>query len=259
MSTERLPKAVPLPEISQHTENIVFGGLGLPVGFDQERVTVNLRKLDYFRQAAGLNAISIVSTAGETEPTDATITSVNEQGAATVGLLGKRVKTPLSSTTLRYPVDNDIMFNRPNAVVKINNTELETRLEEKPEKYEKGAFDIKGRASFLNRAVKRGLAEANFDSSFSMYRGVLTGGWAGAQAFLVKLGVEAPLEALGAGLLGNMWMAGWTSMQYGDGDPIKRMKIFKEHRYSLFYGLTPDRYVAAQGVLTAGKIVKARS
>ena len=57
-------RAVPLPNVSNHTEAIVIEGLGLPSGFDDERLLVNVAVLERFRKAAGIggnraNAVGI--------------------------------------------------------------------------------------------------------------------------------------------------------------------------------------------------------
>lgn len=254
----RLPAQVPLPEVAQHTEDIVFGGLGLPVGFDQERLLINVRALDRFRKVAGLDTISIVADQGEAEPTDPGVTGVDSQGTATIGLAAKRTRKPLVSGKLQYPIPNNEVFGRPDGVVKVDNTELESRLEAKPKKYPKGPFDAKGRGKFLNAAVKRGLSEVNFDTSFSFTKGILAGSWVGSNAFtFFELGVPLPV-VIASGVGANGLLASLNA--YGHAADSQEFKqFFMHHRHSLFYGITPDRYIAAQGILSARRLIKARS
>ena len=152
--SDRLPARVPLPEVPQYTEDVVFGGIGLPVGFDQERLLVNLRALDRFRKVAGLNTISVVASQEDGEAVDPGIDAVDSQGTATISWAAKRTKKPLATSSVQYSVPNSEVYGRPEGVVRINNAELEKRIEAKPQRYPKGVFDAKARGKFLNLALK---------------------------------------------------------------------------------------------------------
>jgi len=58
--------------------------------------------------------------------------------------------------------------------------------------------------------------------------------------------------------ISNSSMAGIYAMQLAN-DPQEARQIFMHHRHSLFYGVNPDRYVAAQGLLASRKLIKARA
>lgn len=58
---------VPLPDVPEYTDDIIFGNLGLPSGFDQERLLVNIRGMQRVRAAALMGSISIVSERGEAQ------------------------------------------------------------------------------------------------------------------------------------------------------------------------------------------------
>ena len=49
-----LPTHVPLPEVENYTDHVVFGNMNLPVGFDEERLLVNLRAFRRVQRVAGL-------------------------------------------------------------------------------------------------------------------------------------------------------------------------------------------------------------
>lgn len=59
MSAEISLRAVPLPEVPEYTEDLVFGHLGLPQGFDESRLLVNIAAFNSVRKAGGLGSISI--------------------------------------------------------------------------------------------------------------------------------------------------------------------------------------------------------
>lgn len=47
-------KYVPLPEVSEHTDRIVVGELGLPVGFDLDRLELHVPRVELICQIAGI-------------------------------------------------------------------------------------------------------------------------------------------------------------------------------------------------------------
>jgi hypothetical protein len=257
MLGSKLPTRVPLPEVPHYTEDIVFGGLGLPVGFDQSSLIVNLRSFDRIRKVAGLATVNVFAASSDQEQFDAGITGVGSQGTATVGLAGKRTKKPVASGAVDY--HNSALQDigaTPSATIKIDNTEIETRIEE-GEKYKKGVFDQQARAKFLNKAIKRGLSEAGFSASFN--RGSLA-----FSAFTYAAWVPThpfgftPLEsAVLAGPIVNpaisIAVSAWQSMHTGE----DMKQLMREFRYSLFAGCTPDRYVAGSELIAASKLIRA--
>lgn len=263
MPETKLPTRVPLPEVSSYTEDITFGALGLPQGFDQSSLIVSLRSFDRIRKVAGLDTINIFAASGATEPLDAGISSVDAQGTATIGLAAKRKKKPLVSGSVNFgDLELSELFSRPDAAIKVDNTELETRIEEGG-KYQKGVADPKARAIFLNRAVKRGLSEASHSASFNPAKLV----WSGL-SFSVSAGLALPATNFADRLplnvmLGSLFTETLTVFSFGvinsglhGGKPTD---YIKHARYSLFFGITPDRYVATAGLLAASKLIRARA
>lgn len=259
MRLNKIPSDVPLPEIPRHTEEVIFGGLGLPVGFDQERLRVNLRAFERIRLTAGLGTVSIVAVESEAEPTDAGVTSIDKQGAATASFAGKRHRKPLASGLVSEPQNNMGLLCLPESTtVRLDNTEIESRIEESG-RYKKGVFDATARAKYLNRAIKSGLSEASFDASFAKHRLIFSSMVYGAMPvdammFNIPLGLAMSVTGFG----NNVLAAGFFSAIVGDGMEEK-LKVFAHYRHSLFFGVTPDRWIMARGMLTTSKLVKARA
>jgi hypothetical protein len=260
MSEPKLPTRVPLPEVPHYSEDIVFGALGLPVGFDQSRLLVSLRSFDRIRKVAGLETVSVFAASHEPELHDAGISSVSDSGVATVGLAGKRRKKPIMSASLDYGGSNLMgIFCKPDVAIKVNNAEIEARIEESG-KYQKGVFDPQARARFLNRAVIRGLSEANFSASFSQSRFLLSAGSygpIGLNATLSHLPI-LPVEAVPAfGVAIELFVySGWAKSISTNRQEMKQ--LMRQGRYSMFMGFTPDRYIAGGGLIAASKLIRAR-
>ncbi len=255
MSETKLPTRVPLPEVPHYTEDIVFGALGLPVGFDQSELLVNLKSFDRIRKVAGLEMVSVFAAGDEHIQFDPEISSVDSKGTATVSLAGKRKKQPIVSDSLNYQGSNPMgVVGKPDVAIKVNNVEIETRIDEGG-KYEKGAFDPQARAKFLNKAVIRGLYEANFSASISAPRLAI----AAAQGMLLPdiLFLNTPVEIIPvAGLAADLA----TKVIFASkSNTVEEMQYsLRQCRYSFFLGITPDRYLAGAAAIAASKLIRAR-
>ena len=260
MLQARLGSAVPLPEIPQHTEDIVFGTLGLPIGFDQERVLVNLRAIERVRRVAGFSVISVVSRDQSSELSDPGVTAVDASGTATMGQAAKRRRQPLSVARLSYHDPDPLLHDFPDLTIHVDKSELENRVEEERDRYKQGAFDVQGRARYLNTAIGQGLVDASFDANLNLEKLGLTVGLYGAMTMgEFAYGMPRPFVfALfaGAGVGLGAFPAIHAMMKLKDKD--ERAFALKQWRYSMFFGLTPDRFLAARGLITASRFVKAR-
>lgn len=157
-----LPSAVPLPEVCHYEEQtqVVFGNLGLPQGFDEERLIVNLKRIDQIRRWAGLGTISITSETGTNEPYDITVTSVDSDGAITSGKVGKRTAKPIGQTTVDTQTALQSLMTDPNTHIKRDTTESQERIRE-AHMDNRGELSPKAQAAMLNACVKRGLYTAS--------------------------------------------------------------------------------------------------
>jgi hypothetical protein len=257
---QKLPRRVALPEVSRYTEDIVFGGLDFPLGFDQSSLIVSLRSFDRIRKVAGLGTINVFAANSEAEPFDTGVTGVDAQGAATMGMAGKRRKKPVASSSLDFShseMGGRVLLGKPDAIIKVDNTEVEKQIEENG-RYKKGVFDPKARAVFLNKAVTKGLSEANFSASFSVPKLALSG--INYSIALAMLAPDQPPEVILAnGLLAQMLVSGLYGFVHSMERGGKPIDYIKQGRFSLFYGLTPDRYLAGNGLIAASKLIRARS
>jgi hypothetical protein len=261
MSKDKLPKAVPLPEVPHYTEDIIFGGLGFPVGFDQSSLIVNLRHINRIRSIAGLQVVSMFATGTNDEPLDMGISNIDDQGTATVGFAAKRHKKPIQTSSLDYGHSLGPFLGQPDLAIKVNNTELEKRIEE-TDKYPKGVFDSKARAKFLNKALKRGLADASFEASFSKFKVALSASFYPlgflASHSLVSTSSERIIGTGNFGLIDELFAALMTASLVQRSSSSTLSENLKSLRLSLFMGATPDRFIAASALLSTKKVIEAK-
>jgi hypothetical protein len=256
MSRADIPALVPLPDISTYSDMVTFGNLGLPVGFDDERVLVNLRAINRVRSIAGLGGVSIIGERGDTSTYDYNVTSMDTSGSATFGAVSKQNKTPLAQGNLTFDSGSS-SFGKPEVNIALNTSEAEERI--KTQHGLSGLYEAKPRAKYLNSAVKQGLADAVVDANIDKEKFKITARAYGFFAGLGLIGGGGVPRALAVGfiagpVLTNLNVFRTASMQY----PEDAMEIWKEYRQSAFIGMSLDRLVAASGVLKASRIIKAK-
>ena len=160
--TEKIPRTVPLPYVADYTDDIVLGNLGLPVGFDDERLLVNLRGINHIRRLAGLGKTSIVGERGDTTSYDYDITSFDTSGTATFGAKSKINRVNLVSEGVKFPTASTL-YGKPEVTIKLNSAEIDERI--RLHHGTNGLFEAKPRAKLLNSAVQNGLASAAIDAN----------------------------------------------------------------------------------------------
>ncbi|OVE78819.1 hypothetical protein BVY00_01750 [bacterium G20] len=266
MSKDRLPNRVPLPDVPQHTEDIVFGYLGLPTGFDEERILVNLRAIGRVRSAAGLGVISVTSYRGESQPYDIQISDVDSSGTATTSVIAKRHEKPLANGSVRYPTGSS-SYDYPDAFIKIDSTELEARIDE-DDSYKRGVFDTLAQAKFLDNGLRQGLRQASRDATFDKIKLFNSAQYYGLISLLAEFASSRPPEIVigafvAAGPIMRNLRALVANLSTFDKDKgIHSMQDFRDMsqrlRQSFFVGCEPDRFVAASGIITASRIIKSR-
>jgi hypothetical protein len=263
--SEKLPTSVTLPDIATYTSDIIFGNLGLPVGFDEERLVVSLRSIERVRSIAGLGTLSIAAERGETRDFDYSSVGVSPSGAAFLGAYRKQPKKPLSRTDIHFPLGSG--YDQPAVSITISNTEAEERIYDQGDRYERGVFSPEARARFMHASIKKGLREASLMANFDLqklrqatiYYGVLLGlsGLFGANE--KKL---IPATLLFGPVLKNISSAQMVidynlrkpkEEELGVRDTLKRL------RQSFFVGPALDRIVMANAVISPGKLIKALS
>ncbi len=123
MSDVKIPRAIPLPEVGEYTDDVIFGNLGLPVGFDDERLLVNLRGINRIRAIAGLGTVSIVGERGDISTYDYDVTGSND-GAATLGAVSKQPKVKSSNGSVEFRFGSSL-YGDADTTVAVNNSEIE--------------------------------------------------------------------------------------------------------------------------------------
>ncbi|HVX23875.1 MAG TPA: hypothetical protein VG992_00835 [Candidatus Saccharimonadales bacterium] len=259
----KLPRLVSLPEVSEYTDNVVFGNLGLPVGFDDERLQVNLRAFRRVQRVAGLATVSVVSAAGERDQFDFNISGVDADGAATMRGAAKRHKQPLSTGNTQFPADTT-MFDNPDVIIKVNTGEVEARTQTS-EKYKKGLLDPKAQARFLDKAVRRGLTEASWHANVDKFKigyGLRTYGMFAGLALLGGSDIErtVPFVLGAAPVLTNLGVVIAIHERYMRGTQTEGgLETWRRFRQTFFAGCAFDRFLGGAGLATNSKFIKSRS
>ncbi len=165
MSREKLPSFVPIHEVQEYTDSIVVHNLGLPVGFDEEQLEINLSGLARTAKMAGLGHLSIIGFRGDTTEHGIGVGSVFGDGTASAMKISTMTKAKLHD----IDIEND-GFGTPreyhwkNAVLKINNAEVEDRIRTDGDKWPRQQFDAQGRAKYMDKSLKGALSSAAYES-----------------------------------------------------------------------------------------------
>lgn len=172
MSRHELPVGfIAIPEVSDHTDHVRIDSLGLPVGFDESQLGVNLRALDGVRRIISANTLRIAS-ADDTSTPLSIKGSINSDGSlASSSYASAEKKAPstsrLDGKTVTVSLDSTAISDKyPELTKNIRSAEL--------------------RAQILNKAIKPGLSHGAY-KSLELNNSY----WAGFTAFLLSIGVAA--------------------------------------------------------------------
>lgn len=265
MLTAAIPRKVPLPELGNYTDEVVFGNLGLPVGFDQERLLVNLRVINRVRAAAGLGIIAASTESPGTSPQDMAVLGLDGSGAATMGAVSKRQQQRLSRSDLTFPRPSSA-FGRPDVKIRINKSEIQERIREK--NGVEGEYSPKPVAKYLNAALKQGLESAIVDANFDMHKLHAAIPAYSATGILIalnsKLTGSDPAElALQTVVATPVLMSGTilflAEIAHLQGKIDNPLELWKQFRKSLFFGPTPDRALAGAAMLNTARIISVQN
>lgn len=150
MSNNDLPRGyVALPEVVELTDQVRIDSLGLPVGFDEERLGVNIRSLDGVRRVIGVNTLRITCESS---------TSLAHTVNGTMHADGSLAASSTVSAEKRAPSSGSAAANV--ASVKIDSATFD-------EKYPELVRQVrspKARADLLSKAIRPGLSAAAFKS-----------------------------------------------------------------------------------------------
>lgn len=269
----KLPKVVPLPKVGDYTSHVVFGNLGLPVGFDEEQLLVNLRGFQRVQKLAALGDITIHGATGESGTYEHNVDGINGDGSITLRGVAKRQKNPLSQGIVTYPEQRTIygedyssFYNKPDVTIKVNNAETHERIQENSDRFPRRDFDPSARAFFLNKAIRQGLVTASKDANVSNAK-VKEGlqRYAIGVAIVYLLGSRSIQEAValaaasgvGVGFISQVTNSMNESSSLGYSERVARN--MRTYRKSLFIGATFDRMIAGSTVASVTRFIKAQS
>lgn len=265
MTASEIPHFVPLPDVPAYTDEVEFGALGLPIGFDDERLLINLPAINRVRTIAALGGVSVYKVNGDSETLDFSIGSINGDGTATMTGVRKTSHQPLSRGRLALPRDPScaVVWN-PDVHVHINSAEADAKIIDS--KSPRGALDPKLQAQVLNDAIKKGLNQANHQvnmSSRSWRFGYTVYALPNAMLDILGFNPEVTLPATivaahAIRLFGLKKIVEMHNRSEGH-DQLDVLDQFKKSRHSLIPGVPIERYVGAAAVLKTHKLVKARS
>ncbi len=249
---------VPLAEISEHSDVIAFGEMGLPVGFDIDRLAANVGVLEKVAHFGNIGHLSIVGFRGDVTEEDYTVGGSYSDGTSTAVGSVSVSRAALQEHELQGGQgEHRFGYNWTNTTVKINNAEIENRIKRDGDRWDLGVYDPEARLKYMNKALVSGLQAATGESVF------IEGGVLGQLAY----------RAVGLPFAYGVW-----KYLYGlSGDPLVVMtaaspaleaglnharNVFKEdgtlpkRQWSVLNYPQFDRYLAATTILRTGKILK---
>lgn len=246
MRSPGTPTIVPLPEVANHTDQVIIHKLGTPEGFDESRLGIDLVAFQRVQRWAGLGVIHITTTA---ESLDTNLSGITMQadGAATISLGGAvqaRPKTGDGSIGTRH----QLMYTKHvDATVVLQETQIDDDLKKQGPR---APFDPQARAQALNRGIRSGLqisnAGANMDIISDAMSVTLYGSFAAASYASYEGATAVASTLVGPKLFDLLFSA------VRDGGFLKN---FRESRKSLFFGASPDRWLIGAGVIASGKFI----
>lgn len=260
MSLNEIPSLVPLPKVPQYTEDITFGNLELPQGFDEERLLVNLPAFQRVRRVAGLGSISIRVVDGEALDYFPIVQGLDASGAATMGSAAPKPHRSMATGNVRFPTPAT-QYDSPDVTVNIDNAAYKKKLEENSRK--NGVVILRDpvpRARSLNSAVCSGLADASKHANFDVSKvksSAFFYGW------MTSLGLVEGMDIRQAAIhtaitspigpvIANLTVA-WNTLYSG----MTVREALSSYRQSYFVGCAPDRYLASMAIIASTKFIKA--
>jgi hypothetical protein len=269
--SDHFPKIVPLPEVPDYTDQIRFRNLGIPATMDQECLGVHLRWLETARRAGGLGSLVIT---GSNERTGLKPYNVDESGRAALTGALQLDSDPSATGHARIGgllADFDVIFDeRISSTIKLQ-LDKRDQLARESQDPAQTAVNPKFHAKFLNRGIKRGLAEASIKANASLPRLVTAtllysaltdleaqSGLGLASSLAIDLAVRPLL--LGLTVLSTHRLVEKKMREmYGEDDQQSLLENLASMRQSFFIGIQLDRLCMGIGTAAAGTFVTAQS
>ncbi len=162
---------VPLPYLDLEEHGIEFTDLAFPVGFDEERLSVNIDAVRRTTRMAGLGLVAVHGASGPKSDFTPSVSGIDSQGTASLGVglmqqkekevngvrvLSRREQEVWAAySTLNLPES----FRYAPTIIRANVSERDERLRTNT-KLKRGLMDPNGHSKFLNTVVSDGLLEA---------------------------------------------------------------------------------------------------
>jgi hypothetical protein len=250
--------------VSHYSEDVVFGSLGLPTGFDDERLLVNLRGINRVRSIAGLGIVSVVGERGEITTYDHDITSMSPSGEATLGAKQKEHKVGLVEGNVTFPTGSSFLGSA-DTVVKVNTAEIDNRIRTKHGIA--ALYEAKPRAKLLNESMKDGLNAAVIDANMDMEKFKM---FAKMYGFFGLMGAmsDHPMRAVGIGAIAAPVLLNLGILQqailHSQGKTKEEvsadmLRFWKEFRKSVSVGIAVDRMALASLAVRSQRLIKAQT
>lgn len=253
------PNFVALSEVNEHSERIIIGDMGLPVGFDQERLLVQLPRLERIASLACMSTLTLAGFRGDTSEYSYGIGGMSSDGVASAVSSKIISRAGLSDSDVdRQGEDIPRGFRWSDASIKINNAEIEERIRSDGDKWDKNVFDEIARAKYMSDALQRGLIKSIHTSIFP------------EEPFVQTVTKSAALKALDVAwydlwLPGNAQAAFVVSTVISTLSPMLAAMFYRSigrelppAQWSLSDKIHYDRYVAAQGLNAVSRLVRSR-
>ncbi len=137
-------KLVPLSEVSEHTDDVLVGGLNLPEDFDTDSLSLSLPALKKIMRWGNVGHLTLLGYKG---------------AVSGVGLTGEAEieDTTVFPTWERYPWG----YNWGKAFVNVNAAEIECRIVNDGDMWDDGVNDSAAQAHYMNLALRTGLRKAS--------------------------------------------------------------------------------------------------
>lgn len=167
--------------------------LGLPMGFDEERLWLHIGRTERLSRLSGIGQLSVLGFKGDITEARVGVGGINSDGSGTATKTASVAKTRIVSTeTSQGAIDSRLYkpYDWADGVVKVNNAEVEERIKGDGDKWEQGLVDPFARAHYVDRALRLGITAIGRDQVFQG---------------------DAPGTLLGSALRKSMWVS-WFMM-----------------------------------------------
>lgn len=155
---------VPLPDVGEHSDRITIGQLGLPVGFDESALLLNVKGIERAATVAGLSRIAITGGEGAHDQESFSISGIGSDGSIAAGGLRKVRQAPLYTDT-PSPISRNAInrYYRPKEL-RLNMSGVEAKIQADGRRWQRGLLDPGARAHYMNKGLQDAVWRAGIES-----------------------------------------------------------------------------------------------